>query len=84
MQISIVAGAIAAILYGVYYMIRRGQADKVLSELTRQDRTEEQDNIAALTQEVKDAKVDYARSRVEYNQSIAGTRGSKMRNSTDD
>lgn len=64
-------GGIAAALYMAYVMLRGRKSDQVLAELSRKDRTKEAQELGALTQEVKDAKLDYKESRARYDAIMA-------------
>ncbi len=73
MQILYTVLAIAAALYATYFMRQRAKSDAVVGELVIQPKKEElQDaaDIAKLTEEVKNAKIDYAaaaeRARAKY------------------
>lgn len=59
-------GVLGAILYVAYIMLRRARTDKIIQNLKRKDRTEELKEIARLTKEIEDAKINYANSRSEY------------------
>lgn len=74
MSVPVIAGLAAGVVGTILYFLRQYQSNKVLANLSRSDRTKEQDEIAALTQEVQDAKITYANTRVELNNSISGKR----------
>ncbi len=81
MQIVYTLMAIAAALYATYFMRQRAKSDAVIGELTVQPKKEElQDvaDIAKLTEEVKNAKIDYAataeRARAKYLESRNSSR----------
>jgi predicted nucleic acid-binding protein len=59
-------GGIVAILYGAYYLLRSSRADKALAELKRKDRSEELVAIALAQKELENAKINYSKSRAEY------------------
>lgn len=71
MELITVSGVIGAVLFVVYYMIGRAKADKVLSELSRPDHTEEVKEIATLTEQVKEAKIVYSDAKRAYEESVA-------------
>lgn len=65
--------ALVAVLYATYLIRTRAKSDAVVSELVIQPKAEELKDaaeVAQLTQEIKDAKIDYAadaeRARLEY------------------
>ncbi len=66
-------GALVASLYGIYILRNLNKADRVIGNLSVQPKAEELKDaaeVARLTQEIKDAKVNYAadaeRVRLEY------------------
>ncbi len=74
---GIVAAVIGAVLYSVHFLMLRAKADTVIGNLAIQPTAQAlKDNaeIATLTQEVQDAKVDYMRARDEFNSSNGPTK----------
>lgn len=70
MELLQAGGVIGAILYVVYYFIRRAKVDGVLSDLNRKDRTEEDKEIDRTTKELADAKVKYSDARRKLDDAI--------------
>jgi hypothetical protein len=50
----------------LYYLYKQFRANQILADLKRKDRTEAIKEIARLTSEIENAKLNYANSRAEY------------------
>lgn len=59
-------GAVGAALLVLWRVLAGGRSDAALARLKREDRTKEAQEIGALTQEIKDAKLDYKTARERY------------------
>lgn len=68
MDVLGVFGVIGTVLLGVWYMIQRAKADKIITDLMVQpseERIKDHEEIARLEQEIKDAKIGYSAARAE-------------------
>lgn len=72
------AGFVAAVLLVVKYMINKAKADAVMASLSHKNREEDAKEVAALEQEIKDAKINYDRLRNRAHSSTGNGDGAEV------